>query len=75
MIISRRYVELELIYCICGLSFQVFRRSNVVNHFTNNALWVGFYKTKNISADIQVRWICITTLINSIIFMKKNVQA
>ena len=47
-------------FCIFefSLSFIVFvqtlPRPTSVNHFVNNALWVGFYKTDNISEDIKV---------------------
>ena len=37
------------------LCFQNLPRPTTVNHFINNALWVGFYKTDNISDDIKVR--------------------
>lgn len=47
-------------FCIFefSLSFIVFvqtlPRPTSFNHFVNNALWVGFYKTDNISEDIKV---------------------
>ena len=34
---------------------QTLPRPSSFNHFINNALWVGFYKTDNISEDIKVR--------------------
>ena len=33
---------------------QTLPRPTSFNHFVNNALWVGFYKTDNISEDIKV---------------------
>lgn len=33
---------------------QTLPRPSSFNHFINNALWVGFYKTDNISEDIKV---------------------
>lgn len=47
-------------FCIFefSLSLVVFVQSlprpTSFNHFVNNALWVGFYKTDNISEDIKV---------------------
>ena len=37
---------------VCFL--QSLPRPSSFNHFINNALWVGFYKTNNISEDIKV---------------------
>lgn len=49
-------VEFSVIIFSKHISFlQTLPRPSSFNHFINNALWVGFYKTENISEDIKVR--------------------
>ncbi|XP_074617953.1 piezo-type mechanosensitive ion channel component 1-like isoform X1 [Acropora palmata] len=51
MIYQLRFVQADLFQHNC--TDQTLPRPTSVNHFVNNALWVGFYKTDNISEDIK----------------------
>lgn len=51
MIYQLRFVQADLFQHNC--TDQNLPRPTTVNHFINNALWVGFYKTDNISDDIK----------------------
>ncbi|XP_015749151.1 PREDICTED: piezo-type mechanosensitive ion channel component 1-like [Acropora digitifera] len=51
MIYQLRFVQADLFQHNC--TDQTLPRPISFNHFVNNALWVGFYKTDNISEDIK----------------------
>ncbi|KAL9975258.1 hypothetical protein ACROYT_G012400 [Oculina patagonica] len=51
MIYQLRFVQADLFQHNC--TDQSLPRPSSFNHFVNNALWVGFYKTDNISEDIK----------------------
>lgn len=51
MIYQLRFVQADLFQHNC--TDQSLPRPSSLNHFINNALWVGFYKTDSISEDIK----------------------
>lgn len=51
MIYQLRFVQADLFQHNC--TDQSLPRPSSLNHFINNAMWVGFYKTDNISEDIK----------------------